>query len=74
MFRGMASGDCSTEQSAGFSASPFERVFFILDNQGNPLGYLSLTLVGTSNGREVAYVHTIDSWKKAHIWSRKNGS
>jgi hypothetical protein len=59
MFRGMVTGDCSTEYSAGFSASPFERTFFIVDQDQRVEGTVSLTLLKDASGNQVAYVHTV---------------
>lgn len=60
MFRGMASGDCSTEHSAGYSALPNEYVFLVYDTKGRVLGYAAATIVNDAQSKKpMLYVHTI---------------
>lgn len=56
--RGLIAGDCATEYSAGYANSPFERVFFILDDKGETKGYLSTTKT-TVAGKPNLYLHTL---------------
>lgn len=56
--RGLIGGDCSSEYSPGYSNSPNERTFFIIDPKGEPKGYVSVTKT-ILNGKPNLYIHTI---------------
>ena len=59
LFRGMASGDCSTEYSAGYALSPLERNFFIYDEDGNYRGHLATTDITNARGENLLFFHTL---------------
>ena len=58
VFRGMMGGDCSTSLSFPYPNDPHERVFFIYNTEGDPLGYLSATEVESPIGK-ILYLITI---------------
>ncbi len=58
IFRGYVGNDCSTSFSPGFALNPFDRYYYIFDQDGHSLGYLGLTLVEIA-GRKAVFVHTV---------------
>ena len=59
IFRGNVGDDCGTSNSFGFANSPNERVFFILNNKGEDVGYLSGTIVELPSGEKAFFVNTV---------------
>ena len=59
IFRGNIGDDCGTSNSFGFANSPNERVFFILNNKGEDVGYLNGTTVELPSGEKAFFVNTI---------------
>ena len=58
VLRGLVGKDCSSRLSFSYPNDPYERVFFIYNNKGEVLGYLSSTEVDSPLGK-VLYLITL---------------
>ncbi len=59
IFRGCTGGDCSSQYSFPYPNDPNERVFFIYDKNKHLKGYISGTMVTSSEGKKSFYMITV---------------
>jgi hypothetical protein len=59
VLRGFVGDDCSSSVSFGFPLSPAERVYYIKNQAGAYLGYVSFSLT-TVNNKPAIFLHTIN--------------
>ena len=63
IFRGYIGSDCSVEHAFGFPNDPNYRVFFILNQKGEDIGYVTGAKVFLPNGSTAFFINTINGLK-----------
>ena len=63
IFRGYVGSDCSVECAFGFPNDPNYRVFFILNQKDEDIGYVTGTKVFLPNGSAAFFINTINGLK-----------
>jgi hypothetical protein len=58
IFRGYVGNDCSTSFSPGYVFTPFDRYYYIFDENNRSMGYVGISIVKL-DGKKVLYMHTI---------------